>query len=61
MEDIVNKNKSEIEDFITILINELTVVTFVMIVLIIFIAMWMSGYLSQKIRNILIVKIKMGI
>jgi signal transduction histidine kinase len=54
MEDIVNKNKSEIEDFITILINELTVVTFVMIVLIIFIAMWMSGYLSQKIRNILI-------
>ena len=54
MENIVNENKSEIQNFITVLINELIIVTFGMIVLIIFIAMWMSGYLSQKIEKILI-------
>lgn len=54
MEEIVNENQFEIEKFIKALINELTVVTFIMVVLIILIAMWMSGYLSQKIENILI-------
>jgi signal transduction histidine kinase len=53
MEEIVTENQSEIEKFIKALINELTVVTFIMVILIIFVAMWMSGYLSQKIENIL--------
>jgi signal transduction histidine kinase len=54
IEDIVNENKFEIEDFIRVLINELTIVTFGMIVLIIIIALLMSGYLSRKIEKILI-------
>ncbi|QKF66267.1 two-component system sensor histidine kinase [Arcobacter venerupis] len=54
MEEIVNYNQSEIEVFIKGLINELTMVTFAMIILIIVVALLMSGYLSRKIENILI-------
>lgn len=54
MSVIVNENKYEIEDFIKVLINEITVITFTMIVLVILIALLMSSYLSKKIENILI-------
>jgi signal transduction histidine kinase len=54
MEDIVNYNQSEIEVFIKSLINELSIVTFAMIGLIIVVALLMSSYLSRKIENILI-------
>ena len=54
MKEIVNENKIEIDAFIKSLINELTVITFVMIILIVVIALLMSGYLSNKIDNILI-------
>ena len=54
MEEIVNENQGEIEEFIKALINELTIVTFAMIILIIVVALLMSSYLSRKIENILI-------
>ena len=54
MSDIVTENQFEIQDFIKALINELTIITFAMIILIIVIALLMSGYLSKKIEHILI-------
>jgi HAMP domain-containing protein len=54
MEEIVNENQGEIEAFIKRLINELSLVTFAMVVLIIVVALLMSGYLSRKIEKILI-------
>lgn len=54
MSDIVMENQSEIQDFIKALINELTIITFAMIILIIIIALLMSGYLSKKIEHILL-------
>jgi len=51
---IVNNNKVEIEDFIKLLVNELTIVTFFMIILIISIAIWVSNYITSKIENILV-------
>ncbi len=54
MAEAVNDNKTEIELFINALINELSVVTFVMILLIIGIAIWMSKYITSKIENLLI-------
>ena len=54
MEDIVNENRKEIDEFIKELIQEISTVTFCMVILIIFIALMMSKYLSKKIENILI-------
>ena len=54
MEEVVNDNQVEIEGFIKALINELTMVTFAMIILIITVALLMSGYLSRKIEKILL-------
>ena len=54
MEEVVNENQAEIEKFIKALINELSFVTFAMIILIIAVALLMSGYLSRKIEKILI-------
>lgn len=53
MQEVVNQNKIEIEEFIHSLINELSVVTFIMIVLIISIALWISNYITSKLENIL--------
>jgi signal transduction histidine kinase/CheY-like chemotaxis protein/HPt (histidine-containing phosphotransfer) domain-containing protein len=54
MQEIVNDNKIEIEQFIKSLINELSVVTFIMIILIIIIALWISNYITSKLENILL-------
>ena len=54
METIVKENTSEIEQLIKNLINELSVVTLLMLVLIIAIAVWMSNYISGKIDKLLI-------
>ncbi|MDN5112103.1 HAMP domain-containing sensor histidine kinase [Aliarcobacter butzleri] len=51
---IMDENKFEIKDSIRALINELSTVTFAMIVLVIIIALFMSSYLSKKIDDILI-------
>jgi len=53
MKESLEKNSFEITLFIESLINELTVVTFIMIVLIISIALWMSNYMTAKINNLL--------
>ncbi|EFU70540.1 sensor histidine kinase [Aliarcobacter butzleri JV22] len=45
---IMDENKFEIKDSIRALINELSTVTFAMIVLVIIIALFMSSYLSKK-------------
>ena len=50
MEDIVNENRKEIDDFIKELIQEISTVTFCMVILIIFIALMMSKYLSKKLK-----------
>ena len=54
MSEIMTENQFEIKSFIKALINELTIITFAMVVLIIIIALLMSGYLSKKIEHILI-------
>ncbi|MGE0050845.1 MAG: ATP-binding protein [Arcobacter sp.] len=54
MSEIMSENQSEIKTFIDALINELTIITFAMIILIIIIALLMSSYLSRKIEHILI-------
>ncbi|PKI79675.1 two-component sensor histidine kinase, partial [Malaciobacter halophilus] len=54
MHESLEKNRSEIEKFIMQMLNELTVSTGIMIVLVIIIALWMSNYISKKIENILL-------
>lgn len=53
MKSIVNSNQVEIEDFINILVNELTLITLTLVLVIIFIAVWMSDYIISKINNLL--------
>jgi len=54
MKEIVEENTFEIEEYIKTLINELSVVTLIMLVLVIAIAVWMSNYISGKIERLLI-------
>lgn len=54
MEIIVGENQFEIEDFIRILINELTIITFSLVIIIILIAIWMSNYIISKINNLIV-------
>jgi len=54
MKEIVKENEFEIQEYIKSLINELTVVTLMMIILVIFIALWLSSYISKKIEHLLI-------
>lgn len=53
MEIIVNENKFEVEEFIRMLINELSIITFLLVILIIFIAISMSNYIISKINNLI--------
>jgi len=54
MQESVEKNKNKIEDYIKTIINELSIVTFIMILIVIVIAVWMSKYITDKIQNLLI-------
>ena len=54
MEDIVKENQFEIDKFIKKLLEELTLVTLAMVVLIIFIAIWVSNYILSRINNLLL-------
>ncbi|PKI80424.1 two-component sensor histidine kinase, partial [Malaciobacter halophilus] len=54
MKEIVDENEFAIKSFIKSLINELTIVTFVMVILVIFVAIWMSNYITSKIEKLLI-------
>ena len=50
----LSQNAKEIDKFVRNLLNELTIVTFIMIALIIVIALLMSNYISSKIENLLL-------
>ena len=54
MDTIVNANQYEIKDFINILVNELTLITLTLVLIIIFIAVWMSDYIISKINNLIV-------
>ena len=54
MKEIVDENSFEIEEYIKSLVNELSVVTLIMLILVIAIAIWMSNYISGKIERLLI-------
>lgn len=50
MKEIVEDNELKIEVFIQRLVNELTIVTFIMVILIIIIALWLSNYISKRLK-----------
>jgi len=54
MHKSLEKNRNEIEKFIIQMLNDITISTVVMIVLVIIIALLMSNYISKKIENILL-------
>ncbi|MCP4970009.1 MAG: HAMP domain-containing histidine kinase [Arcobacter sp.] len=54
IKNVVDKNELEINIFLKKLINELTVVTFIMVFAIIIIALWLSNYISRKIEKLLV-------
>ncbi|WP_108061995.1 sensor histidine kinase [Poseidonibacter lekithochrous] len=54
MKMIINDNELQIEKVIMSLLNELTIVTILMLLIIIVIALWLSSYISKKIEKLLI-------
>ena len=54
MQEIVQANKFQVNTFITKLINELTIVTFLMILIVVVIALMLSRYISNKIEKLLL-------
>ena len=54
MQATIEENKSEIEDYITTIINELSIFTVFMILVVIVIAVLVSKYITNKIENLLI-------
>jgi hypothetical protein len=54
IKEIVKENENEINKSVHMLMNELSIVTVVMILLIIIIALWLSNYISAKIENLLL-------
>ena len=53
MEQIINNNTAEIKKFVDSLLNQLSVTTFLMILLVIGIAIWIANYITSKLSNIL--------
>ncbi len=53
MKNILDENRDEVDFFISSLINELSIITVIMVILIIGIAIWMSNYITSKINNLL--------
>ena len=54
MQTTIEKNKYQIKDYVDTVVNELSVVTAIMVIIVIFIAVWMSNYITSKIENLLI-------
>ncbi|NVJ53173.1 MAG: HAMP domain-containing histidine kinase [Campylobacteraceae bacterium] len=54
MKEVVIENGFEIHKFILMLINELSIVTIIMVVIVVLIALWLSSYISKKIEKLLI-------
>jgi len=53
MQEGIEKNKSKIKNYIGTVINELSVATLLMVLIVISIAVWMSNYITGKIENLL--------
>jgi len=53
MKSIIDENEEEVTRFISSLINELSIVTVLMVLFVIAIAVWMSNYITSKINNLL--------
>jgi nitrogen fixation/metabolism regulation signal transduction histidine kinase len=54
MKESVHRNNLEIVSFIKSLLNELSVYSFAMILAVIFIAIWLSNYISNKINKLIL-------
>ena len=54
VKEVSDDNKNEINAYITKIINELTMISFLMIIIVIAVAIWMSNYISSKIQRLLI-------
>lgn len=52
MKENIETNSKEVDDFITLIKNELFIVTFIMIILVIVVAISMSNFISGKIKNL---------
>ena len=53
MQNTIEKNESQVISYVTTIINELSIVTFIMICIVIAIAVWMSNHITKKIKNLL--------
>jgi len=53
MQEGIEQNKSKIKNYISTVINELSLATLLMALIVISIAVWMSNYITGKIENIL--------
>jgi len=54
MEQILNNNSIEFNNFVDTILNELSITTFIMIILVIILAIWITNYIISKLENILI-------
>lgn len=54
MEQIINNNSIEIKKLIDSLLNELSIVTLLMLIFVIGIAIWIANYITSKLSNILL-------
>ncbi|PLY05279.1 MAG: sensor histidine kinase [Arcobacter sp.] len=54
IKDVVEKNNNQINHFIKNIINELSVITTIMVFIVIIVALWLSNYISGKIEKLLI-------
>ncbi len=54
MKKEIDENRNSIEKYISNIIQDLTVITFIMIVIVIIIAIWMSNVITEKIEKLLI-------
>lgn len=53
MQSIIDNSKSKIENYVNIMINELTFSTLIMLVIVIVIAVWMSNYITFQISKLM--------
>ncbi len=54
MKNMLDKNKNEINSYVKSLINQLSVYTILMILIVILIAIWLSNYLTDKLKKLTI-------
>jgi len=53
LEATLDDNGNKITRFISSLVNDLSFITVIMVLIVIFLAIWMSNYITKKIENLL--------